>query len=200
MTCLRHRCSAVNFIPSHVVTLHYEGVYIIIFILQVVFSGVYVLIVYFMTGQPMQTDRVLMFTSINILTALVAQSLGLLIGAGMKIETGVYLGPVTTIPVVLFSGFFVNFNAIPSYLRWLPYFSYVRYGFEGAMLAVYGYGREKLNCSEAYCHFRIPSKFLDEMSMEHADFWVDFGALCAFFVFIRIVSYLVLRFKLKMMQ
>lgn len=160
----------------------------------------YVLIVYFMTGQPMQTDRVLMFTSINILTALVAQSLGLLIGAAMKIETGVYLGPVTTIPIVLFSGFFVNFNAIPSYLQWLTYLSYVRYGFEGAMLSVYGYGREKLNCSEAYCHFRIPSKFLGEMTMEHANFWVDFGALCAFFVFIRIVSYLVLRFKLKMMH
>ncbi|KAJ2942548.1 hypothetical protein O0L34_g2016 [Tuta absoluta] len=167
---------------------------------QVVFSGVYVIIVYFMTGQPMQTDRVLMFTTINILTALVAQSLGLLIGAAMKIETGVYLGPVTTIPVVLFSGFFVNFNAIPSYLQWLTYLSYVRYGFEGAMLSVYGYGREKLHCSEAYCHFRTPSKFLSEMTMEHANFWVDAGALCAFFVFIRIISYLVLRFKLKMMQ
>ncbi|KAI5643390.1 ABC-2 type transporter domain-containing protein [Phthorimaea operculella] len=167
---------------------------------QVVFSGVYVIIVYFMTGQPMQTDRVLMFTTINILTALVAQSLGLLIGAAMKIETGVYLGPVTTIPVVLFSGFFVNFNAIPSYLQWLTYLSYVRYGFEGAMLSVYGFDRERLHCSEAYCHFRKPSQFLAEMTMEHANFWVDAGALCAFFVFIRIISYLVLRFKLKMMQ
>lgn len=167
---------------------------------QIVFSGVYVIIVYFMTGQPMQTDRVLMFTTINILTALVAQSLGLLIGAAMKIETGVYLGPVTTIPVVLFSGFFVNFNAIPNYLQWLTYLSYVRYGFEGAMLSVYGYGREKLHCSEAYCHFRTPSLFLKEMTMDQANFWVDVGALSAFFVFIRVISYLVLRFKLKMMQ
>ncbi|XP_041987221.1 ATP-binding cassette sub-family G member 4 isoform X2 [Aricia agestis] len=167
---------------------------------QIVFSGVYVIIVYFMTGQPMQTDRVLMFTTINILTALVAQSLGLLIGAAMNIETGVYLGPVTTIPVVLFSGFFVNFNAIPGYLQWVSYLSYVRYGFEGAMLSVYGFKREKLHCSEAYCHFRTPSHFLKEMTMDQANFWVDVGALCAFFVFIRIVSYLVLRFKLKMMQ
>ncbi|KAH9627777.1 hypothetical protein HF086_002814 [Spodoptera exigua] len=167
---------------------------------QIVFSGVYVMIVYFMTGQPMQTDRVLMFTTINILTALVAQSLGLLIGAAMKIETGVYLGPVTTIPVVLFSGFFVNFNAIPNYLQWLTYLSYVRYGFEGAMLSVYGFGREKLHCSEAYCHFRNPNLFLKEMTMDKANFWIDVGALSALFVFIRVISYLVLRFKLKMMQ
>ncbi|XP_011553839.3 ATP-binding cassette sub-family G member 1 isoform X1 [Plutella xylostella] len=167
---------------------------------QIVFSGVYVIIVYFMTGQPMQTDRVLMFTTINILTALVAQSLGLLIGAAMKIETGVYLGPVTTIPVVLFSGFFVNFNAVPEYFKWLTYLSYVRYGFEGAMLSVYGFDREKLQCSEAYCHFRSPKKFLEEMTMDKANFWVDVGALAGFFVFIRVISYLVLRFKLKMMQ
>lgn len=171
-----------------------------LFQFQIVFSGVYVTIVYFMTGQPMQTERLLMFVTINILTALVAQSLGLLIGAAMKIETGVYLGPVTTIPVVLFSGFFVNFNAIPSYLQWLTYLSYVRYGFEGAMLSVYGFEREKLKCSEAYCHFRKPDKFLKEMTMDQANFWVDVGALAAFFVFIRVISYLVLRFKLKMMQ
>lgn len=165
------------------------------------FSGVYVVIVYYMTGQPMQTDRLLMFTMINILTALVAQSLGLLIGAAMKIEAGVYIGPVTTIPVVLFSGFFVNFNAIPNYFQWVTYLSYVRYGFEGAMLSVYGFDRAKLKCtSEAYCHFRSPNKFLEEMTMDKADFWVDVGALCGFFVCIRVISYLVLRFKLKMMH
>lgn len=148
----------------------------------------------------METDRVLMFTSINILTALVAQSLGLLIGAAMRIETGVYLGPVTTIPVVLFSGFFVNFNTIPKYLRWLTYVSYVRYGYEGAMLSVYGFNRKKLQCSEAYCHFRSPAKFLEELTMDGANFWVDVGALLAVFVAIRIISYFVLRMKIRMIR
>ncbi|XP_047509168.1 ATP-binding cassette sub-family G member 1 isoform X2 [Pieris napi] len=167
---------------------------------QIVFSGVYVIIVYFMTSQPMELDRILKFAAVNILTALVAQSLGLLIGAAMKIETGVYLGPVTTIPVVLFSGFFINFDAVPEYLSWLTYVSYIRYGFEGAMLSVYGYDREKLKCSIDFCHYRKPSQFLKYMSMNDANFWVDIGALTVFFIGIRIISYLVLRFKLKMMQ
>lgn len=94
------------------------------------------IVVYVLTAQPLEADRMAMFVLICILTSLVAQSLGLLIGAGMSIETGVFLGPVTTIPTILFSGFFVNFNVIPNYLKWVTYVSYVRFGFEGKIISL----------------------------------------------------------------
>ena len=99
------------------------------------FSSVYVIVVYYLTSQPMEPQRITMFVVICVLTSLVAQSLGLLIGAGMNIEAGVFLGPVTTIPTILFSGFFVNFDTIPGYLQWVTYVSYVRYGFEGKFVS-----------------------------------------------------------------
>ncbi|XP_058823806.1 ATP-binding cassette sub-family G member 1-like [Topomyia yanbarensis] len=163
---------------------------------QVVFTSVYVIVVYYLTSQPMEPKRVGMFVLICILTSLVAQSLGLLIGAGMSVETGVFLGPVSTIPIILFSGFFVNFDVIPSYLQWLTYVSYVRYGFEGAMVTVYGLKRAKLDCNEIYCHYRNPEKFLEEMSMDKAEYWIDATALFGFFIGLRIVAYFVLRWKL----
>ncbi|XP_062559674.1 ATP-binding cassette subfamily G member 4 isoform X2 [Armigeres subalbatus] len=163
---------------------------------QVLFTSVYVIVVYYLTSQPMEPKRAGMFVLICILTSLVAQSLGLLIGAGMSVETGVFLGPVSTIPIILFSGFFVNFDVIPKYLQWLTYVSYVRYGFEGAMVSVYGLGREKLRCTEIYCHYRSPQKFLEEMSMDKAEYWIDATALFCLFIGLRIVAYLVLRWKL----
>lgn len=86
---------------------------------------------YFLTKQPVEAERALQFALICILTSLVAQSLGLLIGAGLSVESGVFIGPVSNVPMILFSGFLITFDTIPQGLRWLTYVSYMRYGFEG---------------------------------------------------------------------
>lgn len=166
---------------------------------QIGYPMIYVLLVYFMTDQPFEAHRFFMFSSMCVMTSLVAQSLGLAIGAAMDIQGAVFLGPITSIPVLLFSGFFVNFSTIPIYLRWITYISYVRYGFEGTLLSIYGYDRKPLHCSEPYCHYKKPNKFLEEMDIPTSDhwFWVDFLVLVLFFIILRLIGYFVLRWKLK---
>lgn len=55
------------------------------------YSIAYVIIVYFMTSQPLETNRFMMYLTICILTALVSQSIGLVIGAAMSVEVLFYI-------------------------------------------------------------------------------------------------------------
>ena len=77
---------------------------------QIVYPLAFVLIVYFMTAQPLDLMRLSMFILMCILTSLVAQSLGLVIGCACDVQTAVYLGPISVIPILLFSGEFFKKN------------------------------------------------------------------------------------------
>ncbi|XP_022912479.1 ATP-binding cassette sub-family G member 4-like [Onthophagus taurus] len=165
---------------------------------QIILTVSFIVGVYYLTSQPMEPVRFGMVVAIGVLTALVSQSFGLLIGAAFNIEAGVFLGPITTIPMVLFSGFFAKLGDIPPYLSWLSYVTYVRYSFEGTMIAIYGLDREKLECNEMYCHFKYPKKFLGEMAMNDDlnTYLIDLAALAGFFVIVRVFAYFSLRVKI----
>ncbi|KAI4463706.1 abc transporter g family member 28 [Holotrichia oblita] len=162
-----------------------------------IFCIIYVTIVYFMTSQPYETSRFGMFLAACLLVSFVAQSVGLVVGAAMNVQNGVFLAPVMSVPFLLFSGFFVSFDAIPIYLRWITYLSYIRYGFEGTALATYSFNRPKLMCSVQYCHFKDPTTTLEELDMLNANYNVDIIALIAIFLVLRISAYFFLRWKLK---
>ncbi|XP_011878498.1 PREDICTED: ATP-binding cassette sub-family G member 4 isoform X2 [Vollenhovia emeryi] len=164
---------------------------------QTVFCILYVSVVYFMTSQPADVTRFSMFLSTCLLISFVAQSVGLVVGAAMNVQNGVFLAPVMSVPFLLFSGFFVSFDAIPVYLRWITYLSYIRYGFEGTAMTIYGFGREKLKCFQVYCHFKNPETTLEELDMLDADFTLDILALLLIFVVLRVSAYLFLRWKIK---
>ncbi|XP_057375096.1 ATP-binding cassette sub-family G member 1-like [Daphnia carinata] len=164
---------------------------------QILFPAIFLAIVYLMTDQPMCMMRFSMLLLTTICMALVGQGIGLIFGAAFDIQKAVFLAPVCAIPLLLFAGFFIHLNSVPFYLRWVSYVSFFRFGFEGAMLSVYDYDRPPLNCSQPYCYFRSPHKFLETFDMDQSSYYVCIIALMINFVVIRIAGYFVLRFKLN---
>lgn len=96
----------------------------------------------------------------------------------------------------LISGFFVHLNDLSPYLHWLSYISIFRYGLEAAALTVFGMNRDILECSEDYCHFRTPTKFLEEMGMENGNYWLNVSVLGVGIVITQIALFFTLRWKI----
>ncbi|KAF5308831.1 hypothetical protein FQR65_LT00531 [Abscondita terminalis] len=158
---------------------------------------VFSIIMYWMTGQPMELNRFTMFTVLSLLVVFVAQSFGLMIGAIFNVVNGTFMGPCLSVPMMMFAGFGVTLRDLPPYLRWGSYISYLRYGLEGMVGTIYGMDRDILDCPEdTYCHYKYPTKLLKEIAMSGDQFWNDIIALIIILFFLRMVAYVLLRWKL----
>eukprot|EP00057_Strongylocentrotus_purpuratus_P020375 XP_011674849.1 PREDICTED: ATP-binding cassette sub-family G member 4 [Strongylocentrotus purpuratus] len=114
------------------------------------------------------------------------------------LKVAVFVGPVSSIPILLFSGFFVTLDNIPSYLRWMSYGSFVRYSYEGVMISVYGHDRGPIPCkSQDHCIFETAQDILDELDIGSDNLTLDFGVLAVFFIILRVICYCILRMKVK---
>ncbi|XP_053696933.1 ATP-binding cassette subfamily G member 4 [Sabethes cyaneus] len=157
---------------------------------------VFTCIIYFMSGQPMEVFRFGMFFAISFLIVLIAQSIGLTIGAWFNVVNGTFLGPVLSIPMMMFAGFGVTLRDLPGYLKWGTHISYLRYGLEGYVNAIYGENRATMDCElKPYCHYRYPAKFLSEISMEGDQIGKDLYALGLTLFLVRGLCYFALRWK-----
>lgn len=103
---------------------------------------------------------------------------------------------------MMFAGFGVRLSDIPGYLYWGTYLSFLRYGLEGLVHAIYGLDREKLVCPEEadYCMHAVPSRFLKEVGLRGDQFWNDIYALLLIMFVFKVASYFLLRLKMILIR
>ena len=186
---------------------------------QIILPSVFVTYIFFMTSQPLEGGgfRLALVILMCVLTSLVAQSLGLVIGCACDEKSAVFLGPISVIPLLLFSGFFIKLKNIPSTLHWISYVAFIRYGYEGTMGAIYGNARENLDCINgttrtmhnmiSVCQVVIdgqsqifpsePESILSKLGLEDGEIHLDVAILLGFFVVLRILGLFILWCKVK---
>ncbi|XP_050440575.1 ATP-binding cassette subfamily G member 4 [Adelges cooleyi] len=157
---------------------------------------IFSVIIYLMTGQPMDWSRFGMFTLISWLMVLIAQSLGFIIGIWFNVINGNFVGPIIVVMLMMFSGFGVNLRDIPCYLKWGTYISFLRYGLEALVAAIYK-DRPLLPCDDLYCHYKYSAKFLYEVAMPVDQFGNDVIALLISLVVTRVAAYYMLRLRVR---
>jgi ABC-type multidrug transport system permease subunit len=111
---------------------------------------------------------------------------------------GIFMVPVISIPMLLFSGYFVPVHDIPVGLRWLSHLSVFYYAFDACMIAIYGAGRARLQCKQDYCHYVTPSKLLSDMNVDENKYCQCILALVAYILVLRVLLYLALKVRVKL--
>lgn len=163
--------------------------------LQILAPSVLITITYYMTGQPMEYDRFLRTWLLCVLTTILGQSSGMLIGAAFNVQLGTFLIPAFNMPMILFAGFFLKFSEVPLFLQPFCSISFFRFAFEGILQAFYDGDRERLRCYKIYCHLRSPKKVLEEMDMPAISYYTTVLGLCIWILLLQLSTYLILKWK-----
>ncbi|XP_012266537.2 ATP-binding cassette sub-family G member 1 [Athalia rosae] len=144
--------------PYYISTLLFEIPF------QAACAATYLAVSYWLTGQPIETHRILCFLIVSIAASLTAQAWGFFIGATAPVRIAVFAGPIIAVLFSVF-GFCIRYMDTPAAFRWIFHISYFRAGFHSLVYTVYGFGRTDLNCEDVYCHYKKPIKFLKEMEI-----------------------------------
>ncbi|XP_076252829.1 ATP-binding cassette sub-family G member 1 [Rhynchophorus ferrugineus] len=164
---------------------------------QLMCTWTYIVISYWLTGQPLDYRAYLFVLFVTIAT-LCAQSMGYFIGATTTTKIAVFIAPVLACLFSIF-GFCIRLFDTPYIFRWLFFISYFRAAFHGVVVSVYGFNRSDLFCPEEaiYCHYQDPSKFLKEMDIVNVDLVSNISLVVAIWCIMNTATYLTLWFKLN---
>ena len=179
--------------------------------IQFFFNSILLSVTFWMTNFAPDWWRFLLFFSIGHLISLISESLGLSIAStfnqtvskrvtlivniwknakSLFLQNSCILGPMLISPILGVGIYGFDFaSKIPLIVRQLMKLSFIRIGIIAWMQSLYGLGREKLQCTIVYCHFRKPEKFLKFLEFHEDSLVTLMGLLVLTLVVYKILNY-----------
>ncbi|TPX36852.1 hypothetical protein SeMB42_g07013 [Synchytrium endobioticum] len=145
---------------------------------QILFPWAQATIVYFMVGPQNSAAKYFIHCAFAVLASIAGWALGILFACSFSsLPVALAAAPVILMPLMLFSGLFVNLNSIPVWLRWIQYLSPMKYGFEGMV-------KNEYSGIQLYCQGPLP---VDGKGMDDAlEIWACALIMIAMVVYVDI--------------
>lgn len=100
-----------------------------------VFSFITATAIYFMVGLVNTVSQYLVFSTIMMLTSIIGTSLGTFFASLFdEFTLALAITPLVLLPLMLFSGLYMNIGSIPVYFNWLQYISPMKYAYQAIMI------------------------------------------------------------------
>ncbi|XP_064471473.1 ATP-binding cassette sub-family G member 1-like isoform X2 [Ornithodoros turicata] len=154
---------------------------------------------YWITSQPPVLWRAATVVCLVIQVGSVSQGLGLVVSAASTVQTGMYMALPSASPAFLFCGYFVKVDSVHVIFRWVTYTSHIYHGLQGMFAAVYGFGRQPLDCDEdTFCFFSEPEEILHELGAQNVSLVNKFVVLLGMDVLFRSIALIILLVRLRL--
>lgn len=156
------------------------------------------LAVYYFSGLPWETYRLMLFFAVSLTTSFAAMDLGLTIGAIFNATNGAMLGALTIAPLLGLASYGFDFmRTVPAFMVFVVRLSFMRSGVYALALIIYSLGREPLECPQeiVHCHFSDPKVALYFLDLQDTDIWSPIGDLVINVLFFWLTFYLALKWR-----
>lgn len=157
-------------------------------------------IAYYMIGLNPGAGHFLWLLLTLVLVCIVAASLCMVISAGTpSLSVGNLIAILLMLFFLLFGGFLVNKDTMPSIVKWFKWVSFFNYAFEILMVNEL-LGETLIFEPKGYDIkpvYVVGDVYLKQFDMDPARFKLDFIVLAAMAVFYLGIGYLLLRFRIK---
>ena len=148
---------------------------------------VFVAICYYMIGLQGAIFRFFRACMVAVVTALSGMAVGTVAGAAFSdINMALVILPLILLPLMMFSGLFVNVGSLPVYFAWIKWISPMKYAYAALMKNEYE-GLVFKNCKEA-CSGEL---VLQQMSMDGGlSIPENIGTLFGMYIILMIVGFI----------
>ena len=172
---------------------------------QMIIPVFYVVPLYFMIGLPREMGVFIKFTLVLLCSAGTAASTGYLLGCAARDATlANMMMPAVMMPNFLMSGFMINMDDLPVYMRPFKYANFMYWGFNAQAANVWASSKyDTIPCDDTdqvYCLFRNGDDVLHYLTVEKDDYWFDIYMLLVILVLFRVLAYIALRLRARKFQ